>query len=126
VLFDAVDGFVRVRGEVPDAACAQEILNRVAEVDGVRAALSLMHTPDGSPIEGVSGDPDLVPEEVRAAVYGASVRRTLMERWQSLTDEDILGSDGYPSKLAERICARTDQPEREVRPALDAILLSAT
>jgi hypothetical protein len=126
VVFDAVDGFVRVRGEVPDETCAEQILAHVAAVPGVRAAFSLMHTPDGRPVGGVAGDAGAVPEGPRAAIYGQAVRRSLMERWPSLTDEDILASDGHVERLTERICDRTGQAHADVRPALDAILLAAT
>jgi len=126
VVLDAVDGFVRVRGEVPDETCAEEILSRVATVAGVRAAFSLMHTPDGRPVGGVAGDAAAVPEGPRAAVYAQAVRRSLMERWPGLTDEDILASGGHLERLTERICSCTGEPQAEVRPALDAILLAAT
>lgn len=126
VVLDAVDGFVHVRGEVPDETCAEEILAHVAGVPGVRAAFSLMHTPDGRPVGGIAGDAAAVPEGPRAALYGHAVRRSLMERWPGLTDADILASNGHPERLTERICDRTGQAHAEVRPALDAILLAAT
>jgi hypothetical protein len=126
VVFDAVDGFVRVRGEVPDEGCAEEILARVAAVPGVRAAFSLMHSPDGVPVGGVAGDAAAIPDEPRAAVYAQAVRRSLFERWPALTDADILASDGHVGRLAERISSRTGQQPAEVRPVLDAILQAAT
>jgi hypothetical protein len=55
-----------------------------------------------------------------------ALRRQLIERWPSLTDDDILASKGHIEPLAEAISRRTGQPESEVRAALDGLLLAAT
>lgn len=120
--FDAVDGVVRVRGTVPDTAIAQAILNRVAQVEGVRAVESRMHLPDGTPITLIAGDERAVSGPPRAAVYGEAMRRGLMERWPTLTDDDIQASEGHIGRLVAIIVERTGEPEHEVRRALEAMV----
>jgi hypothetical protein len=120
--FDAADGVVRVRGTVPDAATAQDIIARVAKVTGVRAAESRMQTPDGTPIRSIAGDAQAVAGAPRAVVYGQAMRRALQERWPTLTDDDIEASAGHIGRLVIIICERSGDPEREVRQALDAMV----
>jgi hypothetical protein len=126
VNFDAVEGIVRVRGTVPDAQGAEEIVARAAAVEGVRAVISLMQTPDGTPVGGTAGDPAAIGGAPLGVVRSEEVRRRLLERWPSLTDDDIRASDGHIDRLVERIRTRTGQPEAEVRAALDEMLLAAT
>jgi hypothetical protein len=120
--FDAVDGVVRVRGTVPDMPTALDVLERVAKVEGVRAAESRMHTPDRLTIAGVAGDVHAVTGPPRAAVYGEAMRRGLLQRWPTLTDHDLQASDGHIGRLVAIICERSGEPEPEVRRALDAMV----
>lgn len=123
VNFDAAGGVVRVRGTVPDAICAEEIVARTAEVDGVRAVLSLMHTPDGTPVGGSAGDLTLIAGEPLGVVHTREVRDQLLARWPALDDALILASEGHIGRLVELIGERTGAPEAEVRAELDQILV---
>lgn len=123
--FDAADALVRVRGTVADEETARRVVERVAAVEGVKAVLSLMHTPDGAPVGGQAGDRSLLYGPPRAAVHADGVRKQLMERWPALTDADILASDGHVERLAAVISRRAGVPEAEARAALDEIVLAA-
>lgn len=125
ILFDAADGIVHIRGTVADAATAERIVQRTAAVPGVRAVVSLLHTPDGTRVGGVAGDRTLVDGRPRAAVQAEAVRNRLKQRWPQLTDADILASDGHIGRLTELIRAHTGEDERAVRAELDSILLAA-
>jgi hypothetical protein len=120
--FDAIDGVVRVRGTVPDVATAHEILEQVIKVEGVRAAESRMFTPDGAPIGSTVGDVQVVTGAPRAAIYGEALRRSLIERWPVLMDDDIEASGGHIGRLVTTISERSGEPERDVRAALDAMV----
>jgi uncharacterized protein YjbJ (UPF0337 family) len=122
--FDAADGVVRVRGTVPDEETARRIVRRTAAVEGVRAVVSLMRTPDGTVVGGMAGDTRLVTGRPRAAIQGEAVARRLKERWPGLTDADILATEGHTDRLVDLICTRTGEPAERVRPAVDAILLA--
>lgn len=125
VNFEAVDGIVRIRGTAPDSRTAIRIVMEAAEVDGVRAVKSLMHTPDGVPVGGEAGDLELLHGQPRAAVHGEAVRRRLMEQWPALTDADILASNGHIETLVTLICTRTGEAAGQVRPAVEQTLLAA-
>ncbi|MFN8558356.1 MAG: BON domain-containing protein [Dehalococcoidia bacterium] len=64
--FDAADALVRVRGTVADEETARRVVERVAAVEGVKAVLSLMHTPDEAPVGGQAGDRSLLYGPPRA------------------------------------------------------------
>lgn len=96
VNFDAADGVVHVRGTVPDEQGALGIVKRAAGVEGVRAVISLMRTPEGRHIGGTAGDPEAIAAGPRAALQGEAVRQALMQRWPGLTDADIIDSGGPP------------------------------
>ncbi len=81
VTFEAIDGIVRIRGTAPDADTAARLVQRVAEIDGVRAAESLMALADGSPVEAVAGDKKLVAGPPRAVVLGEQGRERILARW---------------------------------------------
>jgi hypothetical protein len=123
LVFDAADGVVHVRGMVPDNDGAEAILQWVAEVEGVRAAVSFMHTADGAPAGSFAGDAEAIAT-IPAVLKSTELRRQLIARWPSLTEEDILASEGHIGRLASVISRRSDQPEDEMRLALDAMLLA--
>ncbi len=125
VNFDCTDGIVRIRGTVPDAESARRLVERTAAVEGVRAAVSLMRTPDGVPVGGIAGNVDAVLGQPRAKFYGEDIERKMKERWPGLTDADILASEGHIDRMVAIIHKRTNQPEEEIRQALDSILLAA-
>jgi hypothetical protein len=125
VNFDCTDGIVRIRGTVPDADSARRLVERTAAVEGVRAAVSLMRLPDGTPVGGIAGDVDAVLGQPRAKFYGEDIERKMKELWPALTDADILASEGHIDRMVEIIHKRTHQPEKEIRQALDTILLAA-
>jgi hypothetical protein len=125
LVFDAADGVVNVRGVVPDDDCAEAILQRVAEVEGVRAAISFMRMEDGTPAGTYAGDVEVIAT-MPAILKTNILRRQLTERWPSLTEDDILASKGHIEPLVAAISRRTGQPDREVRAALDQLLLAAT
>jgi hypothetical protein len=122
---DAVDGIVRVRGTVPDARTAREIVEKAAVVPGARAVMSLMRTPDGAPVGGRAGDPDVLEAGPRAAIHGEALRQALRARWPALSDLDIVASEGHIDHLALLIAAHTDEPEDEARATLEAIIHTA-
>lgn len=124
--FDAADGIVHVRGTVASDEIAKRIVQRAAKVEGVRAVISLMRTPDGEHVGGSAGDQAAITAGPRALLQGEAVRRALLQRWPSLTDNDILASEGHLEALEQRICAHTSQPEQEVRTAIEEILLRPT
>ena len=124
--FDAADGIVHVRGTVASDEIAKRIVQRAAEVEGVRAVISLMRAPDGAHVGGSAGDQAAITAGPRALLQGEAVRRALLQHWPSLTDDDILASEGHLEELEQRICVHTSQPEREVRTALEEILLRPT
>jgi hypothetical protein len=124
VNFDAVEGIVRVRGTVPDADCAEEIVARAAAVEGVRAVVSLMRAPDGTPVGGSAGDETALTGDPLGVVHSRALRERLIARWPVLDDAAILASDGHVDRLAETIGARTNEPAEEVRAALDEMLLA--
>jgi hypothetical protein len=119
---DAVDGIVRVRGTVADARTAREIVEKTVAVPGARAVMSLMRTPDGTPVGGRAGDASVLEAGPRAAVHAEELRQALKARWPALTDIDIVASEGHIGHLALLICARCGEPEDEVRATLDAII----
>ncbi len=123
--FDAADGVVHIRGTVASDAEARDVVAAVAGVRGVRAAISLMRLPDGTPADGVQGDAHPYGDGPRAALFAGAVRKALFSRWPELTDADILDSDGHPERLAAIIAQRTGHPVEEVRPVLDAIVAAA-
>lgn len=125
VNFDCTDGIVRIRGTVPDAESARRLVERTAAVDGVRAAVSLMRLPDGTPVGGIAGNVDAVLGQPRAKFYGEDVERKMKEHWPTLTDADILASEGHIDRMVQIIHQRTGQPEEEIRSVLDSILLAA-
>lgn len=125
VNFDCTDGIVRIRGTVPDMDTARRLVERTAAVEGVRAAVSLMRLPDGTPAGGIAGNVDAVVGQPRAKFYGEDIERKMKERWPALTDADILASDGHIDRMVQIIHQRTGQPEEEIRQALDSILLAA-
>jgi uncharacterized protein YjbJ (UPF0337 family) len=122
---DAADAIVHVRGAVPDAATADRIVRAAAAVEGVRAVMSHLRTPDGTPVGGEAGDTGMLHGRPRAAILGEAVRGRLLERWPGLTDSDILASEGHVDRLVATICTRTGEPESAVRTAVDEILLTA-
>jgi osmotically-inducible protein OsmY len=124
VNFDAVDGLVRVRGTVPNADTARRIVQRVLDVEPVKAVVSLLHTPSGLPVGGAAGDKDLIMC-ARAERLGESLEERLLKRWPQLTADDITASDGHVERLARIIAIRSGHPESEVRAVLDELLLSA-
>ncbi|HTE86224.1 MAG TPA: BON domain-containing protein [Dehalococcoidia bacterium] len=119
---DAIDGVVRVRGTVPDAQTARRVVEKAATVLGARAVMSLMRTPDGTPVGGRAGDVSVLEAGPRAAIHSEELRQTLKARWPSLTDLDIVASEGHISHLALLICAHSGEPEEAVRTNLDAIV----
>jgi hypothetical protein len=125
LIFDAADGVVHVRGMVPDTESAEAILQRVAAVEGVRAAVSFMRTEAGAPAGTVAGDRDAIAT-MPAVLKTNDLRRRLTEHWPALTDDDILASGGHIGRLAETISRRSGEPEAEVRAALDAMLRAIT
>lgn len=125
VNFDAADGIVRIRGTVPDASSAEEIVARSAAVEGVRAVVSLMRTADGAAVGGTAGDPAALAEPA-GMVHSQALRDQLLTRWPMLSNADILASDGHIERLAETVAARTGQPPAEVRAELDHMFLAAT
>ncbi|MER3420813.1 MAG: hypothetical protein C4290_09955 [Chloroflexota bacterium] len=125
VNFDCTDGIVRIRGTVPDMDSARRLVERTAAVEGVRAAVSLMRLPDGTPVGGIAGNVDAVLGQPRAKFYGEDIERKMKERWPALTDADILASEGHIDRMVHIIHAKTHQPEEEIRAALDSILIAA-
>ena len=125
VVLDAADGVVSVRGLVPDDEAAEAILQRVGEVEGVRAAISFMRTADGTPAGTYAGDVEVIAT-MPAVLKSNELRRRLMECWPSLTDDDIVASNGHIEPLVEAISRHSGQPAVEVRAALDEMLLAAT
>jgi hypothetical protein len=125
LVFDAADGVVNVRGVVQDDDCAEAILQRVAAVEGVRAAISYMRTEDGTPAGTYAGEVEAIAT-MPAVLKTNALRGQLFARWPSLTDDDILASGGHIAPLAEAISRRTGEPESGVRAALDELLLAAT
>jgi hypothetical protein len=124
VNFDAADGIVRIRGTVPDAAGAEAIVSQTAAVEGVRAVVSLMRTPDGTAVGGTAGDPAALAEP-SGMVHVQALREQMMARWPALSEADILSSEGHLDRLVEKVVARTGQPPGEVRAKLSEILLAS-
>jgi hypothetical protein len=122
---DADEGTVRIRGTVPDEPAAREIVEKAAAVPGARAVVSLMRTPDGRFVGGRAGDASVLEARPRAAIHGEKLRQALTTRWPSLTDLDIVASEGHIGHLALLICARSGEPEEQVRAELDAIVQSS-
>ncbi len=125
VNFDAADGVVRVRGQAADERMAERIVQRTAEVPGVRSVISLMRLPDGTPAGGMAGDLDYLDAGPRALLHGEALRDAMRERWPAVTDSDILASDGHLGKMTAAIAARTGEAPEAVRVALEEILLEA-
>jgi hypothetical protein len=94
----------------------------VLSVNGVRAVLTYMHTPDSQPIERVEGGETLLARP-RAELQSDYIRRQIMRRWPAVSDDDILASRGHLGRLAALIAAKTGLPDSEIRPALDTILM---
>lgn len=122
--FDVVDSVVRIRGAVPYARTAAWIVEEAAKVDGVGAVLSLMRTPDGIPVGGTAGNLDLIDAGPRAEIRSEAVREALLERWPSLTDADILASNGHVGTLVAAISTYTGISNEAIRVELEEILLS--
>jgi hypothetical protein len=125
VNFDAADGIVRIRGTVPNATGAEEIVSRAAAVEGVRAVVSLMRTPDGTAVGGSAGDSAALAE-APGTTHAHAVREQLMARWPGLSETDIVASEGHLDRLVEKVVARTGQPSSEVRATLEKILLTSS
>jgi uncharacterized protein YjbJ (UPF0337 family) len=125
VNFDAVDGIVRIRGQASDARTAQEIVERTAQVSAVPAVVSLMRLADGTPAGGMAGDLEYLDTGPRAKTHGDALRGKLLERWPSLSDDDILESNGHLGRLVATITERTGEPSDEVRVAVEEMLLAA-
>jgi hyperosmotically inducible periplasmic protein len=123
--FDAVDGIVRIRGQAPDARTAQEIVEKTARVSGVRAVVSLMRLADGTPAGGMAGDLEYLDAGPRAKTHGVALKEKLLQRWPSLSDDDIVESNGHLGRLVATITARTGEPPNEVRVAIEEMLLAA-
>lgn len=122
---DAADGIVNIRGTVPDAETARRMVDQAAAVEGVRAVISLMHLPDGTPIEVTAGDLIALNGPPIAITHGEAVLNRLLQRWPNLTDADILASSGHVGTLTRYICRRTGEPEERVRADLDYLLIPA-
>jgi hypothetical protein len=120
--FDAADGVVRVRGTVPDSDTADRVVQRVMSVNGVRAVLTYMRTPDSRPIQRAEGDETLISRP-RAELQTGYIREEIMRRWPAMTDDDILASQGHLERLTSLIAMKSGRPESEIRPALDMILM---
>jgi hypothetical protein len=125
VNFDAAEGIVRIRGTVPDALAAEEIVARAAAVEGVRAVVSLMRTPDGTTVGGSAGDAAALAEP-SGMTHAQALREQLMAKWPGLSETDIVASEGHLDRLVEKVVARTGQPSSEVRATLEKILLTST
>jgi BON domain-containing protein len=121
VNFDAIDNVIRIRGMVADEQTARRLVERVARVPGVDAVISLLHTPSGESVGGTAGDAGTLLWP-RVRTHSDRVLNSLQQTWPFLTADDILASDGHPSRLAQRICAHTAEAEDEVRARLDRIL----
>lgn len=123
--FDALDGVVRVRGTVWDVEIANRIVSATAAVEGVGAVLSLMRTFEGTPVGGTAGNIELLDAGPRGELHAEEVRDELFRRWPSLTDRDILESEGHLGKLSETIHTKTGMPAQAIRVELEEILLAA-
>jgi hypothetical protein len=69
---------------------------------------------------------DITPEQLSmAARIGQSAER-ITARWPAVSAEDVNGVDGDLDKLANLIAGRAEQPEDEVRKAIEEILAEET
>lgn len=119
---DVVDAVVHVRGIVPDMETAWRLVQRVADVDGVRGVVSMMRTPDGTPVLATAGETGAAP---RVFALGEAVLARITARWPRFNEFDVLHSEGYPDRLAQLIARHSGEPEDRVRQELDQILLQA-
>ncbi|HTE87275.1 MAG TPA: BON domain-containing protein, partial [Dehalococcoidia bacterium] len=122
---DAVDGVIRVRGVASDTEQARRLVERAARVGGVRGVLSLMHTPDGSPVGGSAGKAEEIAAGPAIVVRARRLHSALIERWPWLSDDDILGCEGHPERFRRRIAEQEHCSEQDVRSELDSILMAA-
>jgi ribosomal protein S3AE len=105
-----------------DADTADRVVRRVMSVNGVRAVMTYMRTPDARPIERAEGDSALLARP-RAAFQRDYIRQQIMRRWPAVNDDDILASNGHLERMAALVAMKTGRPESEIRPELDTILI---